>query len=73
MTDSEVLAYVKAAAVVMQLPLDEQRALRVAMHLARTAALASQLEAFPLDVSEEPAEVYSPAPFPLVPQGHKPS
>ena len=73
MTDSEVLAYVKAAAVVMQLPLDEQRALRVAMHLARTAAMASQLEALPLEVSEEPAEVYSPAPFPLASHGRQTS
>ena len=73
MNDAEVLAYVKAAAVVMQLPLDEQRALRVATHLSRTAALASQLEAMPLNVSEEPSEIYSPAPFPLLPHGHKAS
>ena len=73
MNDAEVIAYVKAAAVVMQLPLVEARALRVATHLARTAALASQLESLPLDVNEEPAEIYSPAPFPLVTHGHKTS
>lgn len=73
MNDAEVLAYVKAAAVVMQLPLDEARALRVATHLARTTALASQLESLPLDVSEELAEIYCPAPFPLIAHGHRPS
>ena len=73
MNDAEVLAYVKAAAVVMQLPLDEARASRVATHLARAAALSSQLEAMPLDVNEEPSEIYSPAPFPLLPHGHKAS
>ncbi|MEP6789956.1 MAG: DUF4089 domain-containing protein [Ramlibacter sp.] len=62
MQDSEVLAYVKAAAVVLALPLDEERAQRVATHLSRTAALARQLEAFPLPVEAEPAEIYRPAP-----------
>ena len=42
MTDDEVLAYVKAAALAVSLPLDEARAQRVATHLARTAALARQ-------------------------------
>ena len=72
MTGEQILAYVKAAAVLMELPLGEQRALSVAMHLARTAALARELEAFALDVSEEPAETYCPAPFPPATQGHKP-
>ena len=73
MNDSEILAYVKAAALVMALPLDEQRAARVAVHLARTADLARQLESLALDVSDEAAEVYCPAPFPLAPHAHKPA
>ncbi len=71
MTDDEVLAYVKAAALAVSLPLDEARAQRVATHLARTAALARQLEGFALEVSDEAAEIYSPAPFPLVPDRRK--
>ena len=63
MNDSDVLSYVKAAAVALALPLDEARAQRVATHLARSAALAEQLEAFQLGVEDEPAEIYSPAPF----------
>ena len=70
MTEQQVLAYVKAAAAALELPLGEQRELSVAMHLARTAALAAQLDAFPMDVNDEPAEIYSPAPFPLATPGH---
>lgn len=73
MTDPEVLAYVKAAAVVLELPLDEQRALQVATHLARTAVLAGQLATLALDVGEEPAEIYCPAAFPKTPLGREPS
>ena len=73
MTDAEVLAYVKAAAMALALHLDDARAQRVATHLARTAVLAQQLEDFPLDVSDEAAEIYCPAPFPLVPGGRKPA
>ena len=65
MTDAEVLAYVKAAAVAVALPLDPAQAQRVATHLARTAALAAQLDAFPLEVHDEPAEIFSPSPFPV--------
>lgn len=72
MTEGQVLAYVKAAALGLALPLDEERAGRVAMHLARTAAMASELEKFVLEVHQEPAELYSPAPFPVTPHGHKP-
>ena len=64
MEEKEVLAYVRAAAVAVGLPLDVKQVERVAAHLARTAALACQLDAFPLDVADEPAEIYSPAPFP---------
>lgn len=71
MNESDALAYVKAAAVALALPLDEQRAQRVAQHLARTAALAGELAALPLDVTDEPAEIYRPLPFPGLPDRRK--
>ncbi len=64
MDESEVLAYVKAAAAALRVPMDDAVAQRVAMHLGRTAALARQLEAFDLQVEDEPAEIYRPAPYP---------
>ncbi|MDB5871794.1 MAG: hypothetical protein JWQ07_1236 [Ramlibacter sp.] len=64
MTDDEVLCYVKAAAAALELPLDVAAAQRVAVHLARTAMLARELDAAGMDVEDEPAEVYKPAPFP---------
>jgi hypothetical protein len=63
MTDDEVLAYVKACAVALALPLDEARAARVAVNLARTAAMAALLDAVPLAPHDELAEIYCPAPF----------
>lgn len=69
MTDAQVLNYVKAAALALDLPLDAARAERVAGHLARTAALAKVLESPPLAVEDEPAEVYCPAPFPQMEPG----
>ena len=59
-----MLAYVTAAARLVGLPLDATRAQSVAMHLGRTAALASALESAALAPADEPAEVYCPAPFP---------
>ena len=67
MNDEQVLTYVKAAAAALDIPLDEARAARVAMHLGRTAAMARMLDQFALDVSDEPAEIYSPLPFPPAP------
>jgi len=58
MKEAHILDYVKASAVVMGLPVDEARALRVAEHLQRTAAMARLLEEATLEVSDEPAEVY---------------
>ncbi|MBX3622373.1 MAG: DUF4089 domain-containing protein [Rhizobacter sp.] len=46
------------------LPLDDAQVQRVAVHLARTRALAAGLLALPLPHETEPAEVYRPAPFP---------
>jgi hypothetical protein len=62
--ESDLLAYVQAAAALMRLPLDEGQAKRVAAQLERTAHLAALLESAALDVAVEPAEVYCPAPFP---------
>lgn len=58
-----LVEYVKAAAAVLDLPLDEVRAQRVAGHLAISAALARALDAYPLQPHDEPAELNCPAPF----------
>ena len=65
MHSDQTLAYVKAAAQALALPLDEARALRVADNLQRTAALAQLLEQAPLAPHDELAEIYRPAPFRL--------
>ena len=59
MNDEQTLAYVRASAVALALPLDEARAQRVAAHLQRTAAMATLLDAFPLEPHDEPAALYS--------------
>jgi hypothetical protein len=64
MTDPEFIPYVRAVSAVLGMPLDDARTHRVALHLARTAALARQLDAYPLQEADEPAEIYRPAPFP---------
>jgi hypothetical protein len=66
MTETEVLAYVKASAAAQGLALDDARALRVAAHLARTAHLAELLDAAPLAAEDELAEIYKPKPFPAL-------
>lgn len=63
MESTDVLAFVRASAAMLGLPLDEDRALRVAQHLERTAGLARLLQAAALTVDDEPAEIYRPAPF----------
>lgn len=63
MTETQVLAYVKASAVAQGLVLDDARAQRVATHLARTAHLAQLLEAAPMTVEDELAEIYKPLAF----------
>ena len=52
----------------LELPLDEAQAQCVAMHLGRTAALARELDAFPMGPEHEPAEIYRPMPFPGAPE-----
>lgn len=66
MTETEVLAYVKASAAAQGLAMDDARALRVAAHLARTAHLAGLLDATPLAVEDELTEIYKPKPFPAL-------
>jgi len=63
-SEDEVLAYVKAAASLLALPLDEARAQAVAGHLGRTVAMAKLLEGAALAPEDELAEIYKPAPFP---------
>lgn len=63
MNEAQTLNYVKAAAVAVGLPLDEAQAVRVAVHLQRTAGLAATLEDIPLAPHDEPAELFRPAPF----------
>ncbi len=64
MDETELLAYVVAAARAVDMPLAPAAAQAVAAHLGRTAELARALEAAPLSPEDEPAEVYCPAPFP---------
>ncbi|MRD48659.1 DUF4089 domain-containing protein [Caenimonas koreensis] len=61
----DLLVYVKAAAAVLELPMDDERVAAVAAHLARTAAMARQLQAADIAPEDEPAEIYRPAPFPV--------
>ena len=63
MNETQVLAYVKASAIAQGLVLDDDRAQRVASHLARTALLAQLLEGAPLTVEDELAEIYKPLAF----------
>jgi hypothetical protein len=69
MTETQVLAYVKASAAAQGLVMNDERAQRVASHLARTAHLAQLLEASPMAVADELAEIYKPLTFP--PAFHK--
>jgi len=61
---AELVAYVRAAAALHGLSLDEVRIQGVATHLERTAGLAQLLAALDLPVELEPAELYRPAAFP---------
>ncbi|MDP3700751.1 MAG: DUF4089 domain-containing protein [Hylemonella sp.] len=62
MNEAETLNYVQASAMALGLPLDAERAQRVAAHLQRTAAMAGLLEAFPMTPEDELAQIYCPAP-----------
>jgi hypothetical protein len=64
MNEQLALAYARASAALLELPLDGDQAERVAVYLARTANMARMLDAIPLDPADEPAGLYCPAPFP---------
>jgi hypothetical protein len=64
MESSDVLAYVKAAALLQGLSLDEAAAARVAEHLGRTASMARLLDEVELGPEVELAEIFRPAAFP---------
>jgi hypothetical protein len=68
-----VLPYVRAAAALLGLPLDDGRAQRVAAHLGRTAAMARLLDDASLGPEDEPAALYCPAPFPEGPAALQPA
>ena len=73
MDEQEALAYVKAAAAALALPLDAAQAQRVAVHLARTAAMAQLLDAVEMasqDEIDEIAEIYNPTDLLRPPSGH---
>ncbi|WP_374523060.1 DUF4089 domain-containing protein [Hydrogenophaga sp.] len=63
MTEAHTLAYVQACAVALNLPLDDERATRVALHLQRTCAMAALLDDVPLGPHDELVEIYRPAPY----------
>jgi hypothetical protein len=66
-TEQQALDYVKAASVALGIPMDEARAAAVAVHFARTAAMAALLEQAGLREHDEADEIYCPKPFPGAP------
>ncbi len=66
MNDALSLQYVKTTAELLKLPLEDAQAARVAVHLQRTAAMASLLDSAGLTAHDELVEIYCPAPFPAV-------
>jgi hypothetical protein len=63
-SDLPIAVYVKSTAALLNLPLSEAQTARVAMHLQRTASMASLIQAVELPLHEELAEIYCPAAFP---------
>ncbi|MDB5819520.1 MAG: hypothetical protein JWQ11_3160 [Rhizobacter sp.] len=63
-TDADTADYVRIAARLQALPLDEPQVRRVALHLGRTRAMAQMLTRFELTPHEEITEIFCPAPFP---------
>jgi hypothetical protein len=64
MNDTQMLAYVGVTAALLRLPLDAERAQRVAVQLQRTAAMAALLDGAALAAHDELADIYRPAAFP---------
>jgi len=63
MNEADVLNYVRSTATLLGIPVDDERARRVASHLQRTVAMAAMLDAANLPANAELAEIYCPAPF----------
>ena len=59
-----VANYVRSAARLLDLPLDDAQVARVAVHLARTHAMMALLRDCPLADDVEPVAIFCPAPFP---------
>ena len=64
MEPADTLAYVKAAARAVNLPLADATAQRVADHMGRTPAMARLLDGADLAPEQELVEIFCPAPFP---------
>ena len=56
--------YVRSSAQLLDLPLSEAQVERVAVHLQRTRAMAALLRDLALSPSDEPVQIFCPAPFP---------
>lgn len=63
MDNESTLNYVNSTAALLGIPMDADRAVRVAAHLHRTRTIAALLDTADLPVSEELAEIYCPAAF----------
>lgn len=64
MTEQEILDYIKSTAKVIDLPLEDAQARRVATHLGRTLSIVAPLQALTLPADIEIAEIFRCAPFP---------
>ena len=60
MSFDDALAYVQSSSRLLHLPLDSERARRVALHLQRTADIAQLLEDVELPPETELAEIFCP-------------
>ncbi len=60
MSFDDALAFVQSSSRLLNLPLDSERARRVALHLQRTADIAQALETFELPPEIELAEIFCP-------------
>jgi hypothetical protein len=66
MTEEQALSYVQGASHALDLPLDAERAQRVAANLARSAVMARMLDKVPMAAHDELVEIYCPKPFPAL-------
>ena len=62
MTDEQVIQYVRATAVAMGLPSDEERVSRAAAHFKRTQSMAQLLDQMEFPDDLEIPEIYCPKP-----------